>query len=165
MRPKWVWWLHSQCTQMLEFIGGFQLVFLALHVVWLPQGFRLTNLTVAGWWSQMRRTRRRPVLHVIRIILVGAISVSTIVVGIIVVGVFFDVGSGLIPPSRSLRFSEHSTPMIGRTMIRSWGRSALPSTTCRSMIHSWGRSALPSTNGRPMIRSWRRSALPSTNCL
>ena len=47
--------------------------------------------------------------------------------------------------------------MIGRPMIRSWGRPALPSTNCRPMtVYFWVRSALHSTNCRPMmIRSIR----------
>ena len=98
MCPKLIGWPHFESAQMLEFVDGFQLVFVLLHIIHLPQGFRSTNLIVPGWL-----TRIRPTLHAVRMalvaIIVGIIVVGAIVVGAIVVGVFFDVGTGSIGSS------------------------------------------------------------------
>ena len=93
MRPKSIGWLHSECAQMLEFSDGFQVLLVALHVVQLPQGFRSMNLIVVG-----RLIRIRPVPNIIQFVLVCAI-----VVGAIVVGIFFNVAGGLIGSSGGLR--------------------------------------------------------------
>ena len=94
---KSIGWLHSECAWMLEFVYSFELVFVLLHIIWLPQRFRSTNLIVAGRWT--RGTR-----HGVQIVLV-AIMVGTVVVGVIVVGFSFsEVGSGLVCSSRILLF-------------------------------------------------------------
>ena len=35
--PKSVGWLHSQCAQMREFVDSVDLMFVLLHIIWLPQ--------------------------------------------------------------------------------------------------------------------------------
>ena len=94
MRTKSIGWLHSEFAQMLEVIDGFQPVLVAFHVVHMPQEFQPMDLIVAGWLI-----RKRPVPHIVQIFFVGAI-----VVGAIAVGVFFDLGGGLIGSSAGLRF-------------------------------------------------------------
>ena len=82
--PKLIGWLHSECLQMLEFIDSHGVMFVLLHIIWLPQRLWSTNLIVAGRWT-------RPTLRVLQIVLV-AIIVGTIIVGVIVV-FLFEVGS------------------------------------------------------------------------
>ena len=79
MRPKLIEWLHSKFAQMLEFIDGFQLVPVGLHVVRLLQSLRLMNLVIAGWLIR--------IWLVLRIVVLG--------IGAFVVGVFFGVGHSL----------------------------------------------------------------------
>ena len=85
---------------MLAFVDSLHLMFVLLHIVWLPQRFWSTNRIVDGQWA-------RPTLRVVQIVLsaiiVGSTTVATILEG--VTGIFFlEVGSGLVRSSGSLRF-------------------------------------------------------------
>ena len=100
MCPKSKGWLHSECAQMLEYVGSQDLMFVLLHIIWLPQRLPSTNGIGVGGWA-------RQTLHGIRIVLVaiivGTTIVRTILEGVIVV-FFFEVGSGLVCSSGSLPF-------------------------------------------------------------
>ena len=99
VRPKSIGWLHSKFAQVLEFVNSLDLMFVLLHMIWLPQRFWSTNGIVAGRWS-------RPSLCGVRIVLVaimvGATIVGTFFIGVIVI-IFFEVGMGLVRSRGSLR--------------------------------------------------------------
>ena len=69
--------LHSECAQVLEFLNSVDLMFVLLHILWLPQRFSSSNGIVAGRWT-------RPTLCGVQIVLV-AIIVGTTIVGTIFV--------------------------------------------------------------------------------
>ena len=39
VRSKLIGWLHSECAQVLEFVYSLDLMFVLLHIIWLPQRF------------------------------------------------------------------------------------------------------------------------------
>ena len=106
LRPESIGWRHSECAQVLDFVDSPDLLFVLLHIVWLPQRFWSTKGIVAG-------RRSRPTLCGLRIVLVTSI-VGTTIVGTIFVGVivifFFEVGIGLVRSSGSLRFGGVGQP-------------------------------------------------------
>ena len=106
VRPKSIGWLHSQCAQVLEFVDSLDLMFVLLHIIWLPQPSWSTNGIVAGRWSGPTLCGVRIVLFAI---IVGTTIVGTVFVGIIVIS-FFEVGIGLVRSSGRLRFGGVGEP-------------------------------------------------------
>ena len=63
MRPKLLGWPHSELAQVSEFVDSLDLMFLLLHIIWLPQRLWSTNSILTERWS-------RPTLCGVRIVLV-----------------------------------------------------------------------------------------------